>query len=106
METMFGVFKSSPERKALIEIAEQYHKRCDDYDRMICGNKEGIPVRGKHVMLIGKNAQMVLKEQQKKAFLAHINKKPKRKRTKGHRVVKVLPILKKKGVKVKASIKF
>ena len=69
MESMSGVFKLSPERKALIEIAEQYHKRCDDYDRMICGNKEGIPVTGKQVLLIEKNARMVLKEQQRKAML-------------------------------------
>lgn len=30
--------------KRLYDLAAEYHQRCDDFDVMVCGNKEGMPI--------------------------------------------------------------
>ncbi len=53
----------------LRELAEEYHRRCEEYDRTVCTgplrNGEVMPADGAELVAINKNAQYVLRRLEK-----------------------------------------
>ena len=62
-----GHFKCSEKETRLMEIAEEYHSRCDNYDSIVCSRTtkgEPIPRNAREFALINKNAKNTFLELQ------------------------------------------
>ncbi len=40
---ILGDWANDPNAQLLHKLAAEYHQRCDAYDRLVCGNLEGMP---------------------------------------------------------------
>lgn len=61
-EYLCEVPKIDPLYKKALEVAGIYHKRCDEYDKIVCGNKEGKPANSRELYLVQKHARDVKRE--------------------------------------------
>jgi hypothetical protein len=43
-------------------MAEEYHRRCDEFDVDMCGNADGIPTNGRQSRAVNQHALQVLNE--------------------------------------------
>jgi hypothetical protein len=67
-----GTFELTEQDKYLHSLAEEYHTRCEDYDRTVCTGQVGrdgiLPATNWEVRQINLNALAVLKEIQGRAY--------------------------------------
>jgi len=70
-----GTFEYVEQDQYLHKLAEEYHTRCEDYDRRVCTGPIGrdgiLPMTNQEMGAINRNALAVRKELQDRAYLEH-----------------------------------
>ena len=75
---ILGNFEIDPKAKRLHQLAKEYHRRCDDYDNLVCTGAKGpgggvMPANGEERMKMSINAQEALSTIEEKGRLAGIS---------------------------------